>query len=99
MRMTAKFLPLAIACIPHPILYGRSTMSENDIKEIARLIAEELAVYQSSCSLTQEEQAAVRDLIKTKKKAVKAALFLFGALLLWILKDVYVWIAGHLTLR
>ena len=74
-------------------------MSENDIKELARLIAEELAVYQSSCSLTHEEQEAVRGLIRTKKKAVKASLFLFGALVLWILKDVYVWISGHLAFR
>lgn len=74
-------------------------MSENDIKEIARLIAAELAVHQSVCNLTEEEQVAVRDLISTKKKAVKASLFLFGALLLWILKDAYVWITDHLVFR
>lgn len=79
--------------------YGRFIMSENDIKEMARLIAAELAVYQSFCTLTEEEQEAVRGLIRTKRKAVKASLFLFGALILWILKDAYLWIVSHLAFK
>lgn len=58
-------------------------MSENEIKELAKAIAEELKAHQG-CQLTEDEQQAVRDLIKTKKNAVRAALWVFGAILLWI---------------
>lgn len=71
-------------------------MGESEIKELAKAIAEELKGHQG-CQLTEDEQQAVRDLIKTKKNAVRAALWVFGAILLWILKDVYVWIATHVT--
>lgn len=71
-------------------------MGENEIKELAKAIAEELKNHQG-CQLTPDEQQAVRDLIKTKKNAVRAALWVFGAILLWILKDVYIWIATHMT--
>ncbi len=71
-------------------------MSENEIKELARAIAEELKAH-NGCQLTEDEQQAVRDLIRTKKNAVRAALWLFGAVVLWILKDVYLWIATHIT--
>lgn len=72
-------------------------MSENEIQELAKAIAEELKFHQG-CQLTDDEQQAVRDLIKTKRNAVRAGLWLFGAVLLWILKDVYLWIITHLTL-
>lgn len=72
-------------------------MGENEIKELAKAIAEEFKLHQG-CQLTEDEQQAVRDLIKTKRNAVRAALWLFGAVLLWILKDVYIYIATHLNL-
>ncbi len=72
-------------------------MGESEIKELAKAIAEELKNHHG-CQLTEDEQQAVRDLIRTKKNAVRAALWLFGAVLLWILKDVYFWIVTHLTL-
>lgn len=71
-------------------------MGENEIKELAKAIAEELKAHQG-CQLTEEEQQSVRDLIKTKRNAVRAALWLFGAVVLWILKDVYLWISTHMT--
>ncbi|MEK6531249.1 MAG: hypothetical protein AABZ23_02005 [Deltaproteobacteria bacterium] len=71
-------------------------MGENEIKELAKAIAEELKAY-NGCQLSDDEQRAVRDLIKTKKNAVRAALWLFGAVVLWVLKDVYLWIITHTT--
>ncbi|MBI5885316.1 MAG: hypothetical protein HZB85_01885 [Deltaproteobacteria bacterium] len=58
-------------------------MGENEIKELAKAIAEELKFHQG-CQLT-------------KRNAVRAGLWLFGAVLLWILKDVYLWIVTHIT--
>ncbi len=54
-------------------------MGENEIKELARAIAEELKAHHG-CQLTEDEQQAVRDLIRTKKNAVRAALWVFGAI-------------------
>ncbi len=71
-------------------------MGENEIQELAKAIAEELKSHHG-CQLTEDEQQAVRDLIKTKRNAVRAALWLFGAVVLWILKDVYLWITTHIT--
>ncbi|MBI5562766.1 MAG: hypothetical protein HY894_07960 [Deltaproteobacteria bacterium] len=74
-------------------------MGEAEIKELAKAIAEELRGHQPTCHLAPAEQEAVRDLLKTKKKAVKAALFVFGAVVLWILKDAYLWVVSHLAFR
>jgi len=81
-------------------------MSDNEIEELAGKIAKALseqAVSKSKddgfCRLDAAEQEAVRDLIRTKRHAVRAALFVFAALVLWILKDVYMWLAGHLAFK
>ena len=74
----------------------RRGMSEDELKRIAKAVTE--ALEQSSCSLTPEEQTSVKELLKTKKQAAKMFLYIFGAVLLWILKDAYYWIADHITL-
>jgi len=79
-------------------------MSDKEVEDLAKRIA--LALSECTpqkpegdghCHLNADEQVAVRDLIRTKKKAVKASLYLLGALVLWILKDIYFWISSHLT--
>lgn len=74
-------------------------MNEKELETVAVLIAERLVKIQGACSLSQEEQEAVKDLIRTKKNAVKAFLWLCGALALWIIKDAYIYLIGHLTFR
>ncbi|MEK6532113.1 MAG: hypothetical protein AABZ23_06455 [Deltaproteobacteria bacterium] len=74
----------------------RRQKNEQEIKALAAAIAVEIKAHQE-CQLTEEEQQAVRDLIKTKRNAVRAALWLFGAVLLWVAKDIYIWIAAHTT--
>ncbi|MBI5887075.1 MAG: hypothetical protein HZB85_10930 [Deltaproteobacteria bacterium] len=81
-------------------------MSDNEIDELAGKIAKALSEHASYapkadglCHLSEPEQQAVRDLIRTKRHAVKAALFVFAALVLWILKDAYMWIVGHLAFK
>jgi hypothetical protein len=70
-------------------------MSENEIEKLADRIAEQLAQRQGACDLSAGEQRAVKDLIKTKRQTVKALLWLVGAVLLWALKDIYLWFSSH----
>lgn len=82
-------------------------MSESELDELAQKLAVALAEHMraqqstenaGACHLSESEQQAVRGLIRTKMHAVSAALFVIGAVVLWILKDVYVWVVTHLTL-
>ena len=70
-------------------------MEAENLKELAKLIAEELKQHQD-CQLTPEEQASIRSLLNTKKNAVKTFIWIVGALMLWMLKDVYNFIIKHL---
>lgn len=74
-------------------------MCEAELEQLAEKIAEKIEEKCGACHLTPEEQEHVRDLIRTKKKAVKATLWLIGALVLWILKDAYLYIIEHLTFK
>lgn len=86
-------------------------MSDNEIEELARRITEMMKEQvqlaggshpppmDGLCHLSASEQEAVRDILKTKKHAVKAFLVLIGALCLWIVKDAYLWIIGHLAFK
>lgn len=71
----------------------------SEIEKIAGALADKLIERQNSCRLSPEEQQAVIDIIKTKKSAVKIFLWIWGALVLWILKDAYVYVISHLTIR
>jgi len=70
-----------------------------DAEQVADMIAERLSSRFGACSFTREEQEAVKDLLRTKRNAVRAFLWLCGAVMLWVLKDVYVYLASHLALR
>lgn len=78
---------------------GRVELDESALIFIADRVAERVAERHAACRLTAEEQQAVIDLIKTKRGAVRAFLWITGALMLWILKDAYLYITTHLTLR
>jgi hypothetical protein len=74
-------------------------MSEKDLETIAEFLASKLAEKQGPCSLTASEQQAVKDLIKTRKSAVRVFIWICGALVLLAIKDIYVYILNHLTFR
>ncbi|MBI5902741.1 MAG: hypothetical protein HZB84_04560 [Deltaproteobacteria bacterium] len=74
-------------------------MCEEELEQLAEKIADKIEEKCGACHLTPEEQEHVRDLIRTKKKAVKATLWVIGALVLWILKDAYLYIIEHLTFK
>lgn len=73
-----------------------------DIKEaehLAELVAERLAGKFGACAFSPAEQEAIKDLLRTKQNAVRTVLWICGAVMLWALKDVYVYFASHLALR
>lgn len=74
-------------------------MNEKDIETIAELLASKLAEKQGPCALTASEQQALKDLVKTKKSAIKAFIWICGALVLLAIKDLYIYILNHLTFR
>lgn len=72
----------------------RGGLSEEEIN----LLAETLAVKldnKNECKLTEAQQQAVIDFLTVKKKAVKATLWIMGAIVLWVLKDVYFYVTQH----
>lgn len=70
-----------------------------ETERVAELIAEKLAARLGACAFSPAEQEAVKDLLRTKRNAVRTFLWICGAVMLWILKDAYVYLASHLALR
>lgn len=67
--------------------------------EMAELIAEKLSSRGGACGFSPAEQEGIRDLLRTKRSAVRAFLWICGAVTLWVLKDAYVYLVGHLTFK
>jgi hypothetical protein len=77
-------------------------MTDVEIERVAELVAEKLAEDRraaSDCALTSEEQVAVKELIRTKKNAVRLFLYIFGALTLWAIKDIYIYIVSSISFK
>lgn len=70
-----------------------------EAERLAELVAEKLSGRFGACAFSVAEQEAIKDLLQTKKNAVRAFLWVCGAIMLWVLKDIYAYLAGHLTLR
>lgn len=70
-----------------------------EAERVAELVAERLASRFGACAFSPAEQEAVKDLLRTKRNAVRTFLWICGAVMLWVLKDVYVYLVGHLTLK
>jgi hypothetical protein len=77
-------------------------MKDDEIERLAGLVAKRLAEHtraSSSCALTGEEQVAVKELIRTKKNAVRIFLYIFGALTLWAIKDIYIYVVHSISFK
>lgn len=73
----------------------RHGFTDEELSIIADKLAAQLTPPES-CLLTLEQQRAVIDLITTKKKVVRWTLYLVGAMVLWVVKDIYLYIINHL---
>lgn len=72
----------------------RTGFTDEELETLAGKLALKLEPA-GQCKLTEEQQRAVVDLITTKKRVVKWTLYFIGALVLWVVKDVYVYITNH----
>ena len=75
----------------------RKRLSDEDIERIAESLSLKIRAVNGECRLTEDQQAAVIELIVQKKKVVRVTLWIIGALVLWVLKDIYQYIAEHIT--
>lgn len=69
-------------------------------EQMADLVVERLLERQQEAYLlSYSEQMAVKDLLRTKRNAVRAFLCVCGALFLWIVKDAYLYLLSHITFK
>jgi hypothetical protein len=64
------------------------------------ILADKLAVkitQSTICCITTVEQKELQDFLKTKKQTIKYTLYLMGAMLIWVLKDVYIYVKNSIT--
>ena len=71
-------------------------LTDEELELLADKIASRMTPVEG-CKLTSEQQAAVIDLISTKKSAVKVMLFVFAALAALVAKDIYLWFVHNLS--
>ncbi len=74
-------------------------MNDSEIERLSELIAEKVAARQDGCSLTPGEQESIRELLRTKKRAVRYFFFTVGAVFLWIMKEAVWEIWRHISIR
>ncbi len=77
-------------------------MMDDEIERLAELVSERLRERtraSSDCALTGEEQIAVKELLRTKKNAVRVFLYIFGAVTLWAIKDIYIYIVSSISFK
>ena len=67
-----------------------------DIERLAELIVEGIKDKASNCLLTHDEQHSLKDILKTKKKAVTGFFYVMAAVFLWAAKDVYNFITSNI---
>lgn len=70
-------------------------LTEVEIEMLAKKLA--FLIPQTGCKLTPEQQDAVIDMIIAKKKVVRWTLYIIGAMVFWILKDIYLYITKHIV--
>jgi hypothetical protein len=74
-------------------------MTDEEIKRLAELVNERIGEAHSCCALTEDEQEAVKEFLKTKRSAIKAVIYVAAAITAYALKDLWAYLIGHLTLR
>ncbi len=72
----------------------RQKLTKEELTDIAIVVVQAMKADEdcnkgSQCDLNKDEVKGIRDIIRHKKKASLAALWVIGALAYWALKDVY----------
>jgi hypothetical protein len=74
----------------------RQPLSETETSNLAEIIVSKMTC-KHGCPLSAEDITEVKNLISIRKKSVTVILYTVGVIILWILKDLYFFIATHLN--
>lgn len=73
--------------------HRRAGLSDEELDAIADKLCVKLTASKGCSIFTSEEHDEIKNIIKTKKRAV----WVGGAIFFWLLKDVYFWVASHIS--
>lgn len=77
-------------------------LGEKQMEDLAERVAAKMVAKRNprepEVKLTNEEKQAVKHMFGTGKWAVRIVLWMFAATVLWILKDVYLYLKAHINL-
>lgn len=79
---------------------NRRQMTIEEKEELAIIIAEAISSKQQSIechAFTGEERDAIKDIVKVKKRAIQTTLWIIGAIIIWIGKEIGTFIYSHVT--
>ncbi len=74
----------------------RTPLSDEELETLADKIAEKIT-YSKTCPLDQTQQNEIINILAMKKKTIKVTLWLVGAMAIWVLKDIYIYIRSSIT--
>ena len=75
----------------------RTGLTEEEVETLAIKLGNKIVHCTPACLLTQEQQNEIISILASKKRAVRVTLWLAGAMILWILKDVYLYIKNSIV--
>ena len=75
-------------------------LSDQQMDDLATRVADKMVAKRANrdehTRLTSDETLALKQIIKTKKRAVQFVFLIFTAAVMWALKDIYIWLKAHL---
>ncbi len=74
-------------------------MNEDELEKLAERIALQMDDNHCCCVLNEEEQAGVKEFLRTKKSAIKALIYIFAALTVYAMKDLWTYFVSHLSFK
>ncbi len=74
-------------------------MNDSELERMADLVAEKVVLKQGGCTLSAGEQESIRELLRTKKRAVRYFFYTVAAVFLWIMKEAVIEIWRHISIR
>lgn len=77
--------------------HRRAGLSDEELEVIADKIVEKTTNAKLCSIFTTTEQNEIKNIITTKRHAVKGILWVVGILVLWVLKDIYFWVSNHIS--
>ncbi len=76
---------------------GRRTgFTDEELEILADKLAEKIT-KSNVCPLDQSQQNEIINILAMKKKTIRITLWLAGAMVIWVLKDIYIYIKNSIT--